>query len=312
MYLISSSSLKTWLHMGNKSSKNNKKRKQIEECQLEEYQTSSYWSKYHDDELQKYLQKYKLNAIKKIIVEYICYGKSNYNTYIHFSVTPLNDQYLIPTDYFKHEVQIVIMGNSAVGKTSITNRFIANIWNQNIIPPMFNRKEIALNVNQNVYDKYEACSKNYHSVHSYNKKIGYANLDVEDVRGWGNECFRSMEKDLFILGSIFFFVFNVMDNETFSVMKDKYSRLQSVRDDKMLGVAYVMILVGNKCDLRDDETYQNRFTPVNMDTVREFTKKHKIAYIETSAKLNKNICLLFRQSLYEYWIKCVHLNMNHH
>eukprot|EP01084_Bolivina_argentea_P053776 98669_1 len=288
--------------MGNKSSKSDEKRKQIEECQLEDYETSYYWNKYQDDELKKYLQNYNLIAIRKIIVEYICYSTSNYKAYIHLSVTPLNDEYFIPKNWFMKGIPIVVMGNSACGKTSIINRFISNSWIEELDPTIEDafQKQIALNVKQIEYDKYEACNRNYHND---DMNIDCATVDVIDVRGWGNQGYMSLESQYFAAGSIFFFVFNVMDHRTFADIDEKYRDLMCIRDDRMSHVPYVMILVGNKCDLRDDETYQNKYSPVNMDTVREYVKENKLVYIETSAKLNKNVCLLFRQSLYEYWIK---------
>jgi len=57
-----------------------------------------------------------------------------------------------------------------------------------------------------------------------------------------------------------------------------------------------ILLVATKCDLKDNMV-------VDTNKVIEKAKQWNIGYIETSAKYDINVNLLFEQSILEYWIQ---------
>ena len=66
-----------------------------------------------------------------------------------------------------------------------------------------------------------------------------------------------------------------------------------------------MILVGTKGDLRHNDIYIKHYKDniIDIDTILNTAKEWNIPYIETSAKLGRNVNFLYRQSIYEHWIQ---------
>ena len=107
---------------------------------------------------------------------------------------------------------------------------------------------------------------------------------------------------------IFLLVFDVMDKSTFKRVQIYRNEIIKARVD-IINDSYLIIIVGNKCDLRNDYQFinnkkdKNNLNVCQMDKVFQWIYKNQLPYIETSAKENKNVHLLYRQCIYEYWIQ---------
>ena len=87
------------------------------------------------------------------------------------------------------------------------------------------------------------------------------------------------------LASGFILVFSIVDRETFEALESKLKRIE--KNDAM---KLPIVLVGNKCDLKDQRT-------VSEQEAQEFAKKYGAVYYETSAlnDLNGNVKTVFQE-----------------
>ncbi len=83
----------------------------------------------------------------------------------------------------------------------------------------------------------------------------------------------------------FLLLFAINDAETFEALKPKIRRIQNNEADKL-----PIVLVGNKCDLKDDRQ-------VSIQQAEEFAKSIKAKYYETSAlnDFNGNVKVVFQE-----------------
>ena len=154
---------------------------------------------------------------------------------------------------------IITLGDSGVGKTSIINRYIKNEFDEN--------NEATLGI------KY-----------SY-KEIKFNNKDkiiLKLVDTAGQERFRSLAKSFFKNVDAVLFVFSMDDKDSFDTIKD-WMELFKDNNSKEDIPKY---LVGNKDDLK---------IKVEQSLIDEFIKENNIPYMSTSAKENKNIDELFEE-----------------
>ena len=156
------------------------------------------------------------------------------------------------------DFNIITLGDSGVGKTSIIKRFCENKFddnNQSTIGINFSKKEMT-------FDKKD--------------KIILKLLDT-----CGQEKYRSLAKTYYRNAHAALFVFSMNDKESF----DKINVwMESFNNNK--GEDIPKYLVGTKNDLK-----------VNIDQtlIKEFSKKNNIPFISTSAKENKFINELFEE-----------------
>ena len=167
------------------------------------------------------------------------------------------------------DFNIITLGDSGVGKTSIIKRFCENKFddnNQSTIGINFSKKEMT-------FDKKD--------------KIILKLLDT-----CGQEKYRSLAKTYYRNAHAALFVFSMNDKESF----DKINVwMESFNNNK--GEDIPKYLVGTKNDLK-----------VNIDQtlINEFSKKNNIPFISTSAKENKFINELFEEigkNLYLNFVK---------
>merc|ERR1712228_589172 len=268
------------------------------------YETSSeYWAfgKRHIKSIQDSLQAIKLEIMTDIILDYLgrCKGINhliwnhpNYTTFIHTKGTPLdtkkNKRNTKSTSDELKEYKLMMLGVDGVGKSALTMRFITDEFRENNIDPTIEDSylhQVALNVSKNEYDKY-----NVKGSHNVWLDVLDTAMDEEfsskycmmDAIGWYRDC------DIFVL------VFSVICQKSFAELTHFRESILRIKEED----DYPMMVVGNKCDLRIDEAFND--SHLNMDDVIEWCQKHQMPYIETSAKNGKNVHLLFRQSVYEY------------
>ena len=168
------------------------------------------------------------------------------------------------------DFNIITLGDSGVGKTSIIKRFCENKFddnNQSTIGINFSKKEMT-------FDKKD--------------KIILKLLDT-----CGQEKYRSLAKTYYRNAHAALFVFSMNDKESF----DKINVWMESFNNSNKGEDIPKYLVGTKNDLK-----------VNIDQtlINEFSKKNNIPFISTSAKENKFINELFEEigkNLYLNFVK---------
>ena len=166
-------------------------------------------------------------------------------------------------DKKKEEVKtfnIITLGDSGVGKTSIINRYAKNQFDDNISSTLgmnFAYKEIKFNNKDKII------------------------LKLVDTAG--QEKYRALTKSYFKNVDTVLFVFSMDDKDTFDTIKDWMELFKSNNTKEGEIPKY---LVGNKNDLEKK---------VEQSLIDEFAKENNIPYISTSAKDNNNIDELFKE-----------------
>ena len=153
--------------------------------------------------------------------------------------------------------KIILIGDSFVGKTSLTIRFCD--------------------------DKYESSGIATIGIDTKTKFVKRKDKKIE-LQIWdtaGQERFRALSKSCCNAMDGIIFVYDMGNKETFKNIKIWYHNLKDIVDFKKVGV----VLVGNKCDLEKPE--------VEQDIVQDFCNKHNMPFIEASAKKNINVSEIF-------------------
>ena len=153
--------------------------------------------------------------------------------------------------------KIILIGDSFVGKTSLIIRFCDDKYEANGIAT----------IGIDTKTKY---------VKRKDKKI---ELQIWDTAG--QERFRSLSKSCCNAMDGIIFVYDMGNKTSFKNIKLWYNNLKDFVDFKKVG----MVLVGNKCDIEKPE--------VDDFLVQDFRSKHKMTYIEASAKNNINVSEIF-------------------
>ena len=163
-------------------------------------------------------------------------------------------------------IKCVLLGETAVGKTCLINRFVNNTFQEDFVPTMvgcYSSKDI-------FYDK-------------ANKKIKYEIWDTA-----GQEKYRSINKIFYQDASIAILVFDITRKDTFEALKN-YWYLE-LRDNSPKDI--IIAIAANKCDLYEYEE-------VSHDEVEEFGKSINALYEQTSAKTGEGIKDLFNSIGYK-------------
>eukprot|EP01083_Nonionella_stella_P112275 330069_1 len=288
------------------------------------YETSNEvytFSKEHTKQLREALSHFQLDVMTETIISFLCdmtvekqlqnWKHNNYTTYIHPTVTPLNNNCKgVSPEWLRYihvngqYLPIVMLGGGGVGKSSLTIRFITDRFVKEYDPSLEDSyiKEYTLNVMRGKYDTIGATE----TMDGCEKQT--AKIEILDTAG--SEEFSSIMDQWLHWGQIFMLVFNVMNEQTFDEIQIHRERILRTKDARDGEGSYRMIAVGNKCDLRMDNAdeslvhYRRHYIkPVDMNQVGDWCKQYDIPYIETSAKTGKNVALLYRQCVYEYWVK---------
>ena len=145
---------------------------------------------------------------------------------------------------------IILLGNPSVGKTSIFQRLSKDIYRDNHFPT------IGFDIST-YYFKYK------------NKKY---ELIINDTAG--QERYNALTKTILRKKDGVLFIFDISNEESFESLEAWYE-LYKEQNEKVVG-----LLIGNKCDCKPK---------INKEKAEKFAEEHGLKYIETSAKLDKNI-----------------------
>mmetsp|Transcript_7693 Transcript_7693/g.9564 ORF Transcript_7693/g.9564 Transcript_7693/m.9564 type:complete len:191 (-) Transcript_7693:60-632(-) len=154
----------------------------------------------------------------------------------------------------QEKYKLVVLGAGAVGKSSITVRYISD----------------------NFRNEYDPTIEDY-----YRKLVEIdgepALMDILDTAG--QEEFLSMQDEFFRQGRGFLLVYSIVAKKTFEHCKDLREKIIRSRDETEDKIP--MVLVGNKSDLKDKRDVKTK-------EGQQLAKEWGIPFIETSAKLGIN------------------------
>ena len=153
-------------------------------------------------------------------------------------------------------INIITLGESSVGKSSIINRYVENNFDYNFVSTLgvdFRKKNI--------------------------------NINGEDIRLkiWdtaGQEKFRSIQKQYYRNSDGILLVFDVTKFETFNVLEEWINSIKNQTSNDI-----IVVLVGNKIDLNNKV--------ISDDEIKNFANDNKFKYFLTSAATGKNINEVF-------------------
>ena len=174
-----------------------------------------------------------------------------------------------------YKFKFIIVGDKAVGKSSIVRRFVENRFSHDY------RSTLGLNVLS-------------HSMGFYGNEVYFSLWDVG-----AQEYFKRFRKTYYVGAQAAFIVFDVCKRDSFSNVKVWYNELEDFLDKKNIPI----VIVGNKIDLADQRSivYQE-----GIELVEELTKENNeshFSYIETSAKTGENVEDAFSLIAYHYIMK---------
>ena len=156
---------------------------------------------------------------------------------------------------YDQKCQLLIIGDSTVGKTSILSRFANGTFNSNYLAT----------VGLDNFTKDEIID---------NKTIRIKMWDTA-----GQERYKSLTKSFFRNAQGVMLVYDVTNSETYDNLK---FWMQSIKNNMSPDMGEIpIIIVGNKIDCEDRE--------VNAKEAESFWKEQGYPYFETSAKTGENI-----------------------
>lgn len=174
-----------------------------------------------------------------------------------------------------YKFKFIIVGDKAVGKSSIVRRFVENKFSLDY------RSTLGLNVLS-------------HSMNFYGNEVNFLLWDVG-----AQQYFKRFRKTYYKGAQAAFIVFDVCEKETFSNVKVWYKELEDFLDKKNIPT----VLVGNKIDLSDQRTVQYKEGITLVDELSKQSTDGDFSYIETSALTGENIGDAFSLIAYHYITK---------
>ena len=157
------------------------------------------------------------------------------------------------------DCKVTLVGDSGVGKSSIIGRYISGIFIGDSV------SSSGSNYSQKIYEK-------------NNKKV---RLNIWDTAG--QEKFRSLGRNFYKDAFIICIIFDITNKQTFDNVKEIwYPEIQKY------GEKYnILSLVGNKCDLYEDEEVEEK-------DINSFAEKIGGKYFLVSAKNGNGIEEMFK------------------
>jgi len=174
-----------------------------------------------------------------------------------------------------YKFKFIIVGDKAVGKSSIVRRFVENKFTIDY------RSTLGLNVLS-------------HSMKFYGNEAHFSLWDLG-----GQEYFKRFRKTYYTGTQAAFIVFDVCERETFTNVKKWYEELKEFLGNKNIPI----VIVGNKIDLSDKRSVQYKEGIALIDELTQQNIDDYLSYIETSALTGENIEEAFRLIAYHYIMK---------
>ena len=152
--------------------------------------------------------------------------------------------------------QILILGDSSVGKTSLIKRYTNGIF----------KEEYLATVGLDFYSKVEIID---------NKTI---NVKLWDTAG--QERFKSLTQSYFKNAEGVLLTYDITNIESFNNLKDWISSIKKNMEGKEIFIP--LIILGNKIDMEDSRE-------INKENAEKFANENNYQYFETSAKTGEGV-----------------------
>lgn len=173
-----------------------------------------------------------------------------------------------------YNLKLSIIGNSGCGKTTMLKCFVDSI--------IRNDKELYyFDPNIHTTIGIDFFKKTLHFI-DHNDSNVIVNLKIFDTAG--QERFRTVITGFYRDANGIILVFDLNDINSFNSLESWLNNIYSIISSKYI----VIILVGTKSDLLNNSNHI-----ITDEMIYDFCQKHKLQYIETSSKENKNITFLF-------------------
>jgi len=176
---------------------------------------------------------------------------------------------MLNTEGYNYLFKIVLAGNTAVGKTSITNKFVDDIFHKTV------NTTIGVDFKAKIID-----------VDGIKYKI-----KIWDTAG--QERFRSITKSYYKQGDAILIIFDVSNYESFHDLDRWLNEIREVNDTASI------FIIGNKADLKKI---------VNQKDIDEYINNNNLNYIECSAKTSENITHIFEEVIKVLYEKITEYN----
>ena len=176
---------------------------------------------------------------------------------------------MLNTEGYNYLFKIVLAGNTAVGKTSITNKFVDDIFHKTV------NTTIGVDFKAKIID-----------VDGIKYKI-----KIWDTAG--QERFRSITKSYYKQGDAILIIFDVSNYESFHDLDRWLNEIREVNDTASI------FIIGNKADLKKI---------VNQKDIDEYINNNNLNYIECSAKTSDNITHIFEEVIKVLYEKITEYN----
>ena len=157
---------------------------------------------------------------------------------------------------YDYSVQLLIIGDSSVGKTSILTRYSNGTFKEDYIAT----------VGLDYYSKNEILN---------NKTI---HIKIWDTAG--QERYKALTQGFFRNAQGVMVVYDVSNSESFENLKYWISSIQKNIDSKKISIP--VIILGNKIDVGEDRE-------IKTEDAEKFAEENKYKYFETSAKTGEGI-----------------------
>jgi len=156
---------------------------------------------------------------------------------------------------YDQKCQLLVIGDSTVGKTSILNKFANGTFNSNYLAT------VGLD---NI---------------TKDETIDGKNIRIKIWDTAGQERYKALTKGFFNNAEGIMIVFDVTNTETYDNLKNWIQSIQNFMGNKMEQIP--IIIIGNKIDCEERE--------VKTEDAESFCKGQNYPYFETSAKTGENI-----------------------
>ena len=174
---------------------------------------------------------------------------------------------LSPRSQASVQLVMVFAGNSAVGKTSITRRFVEEV---------FEERNVQTTIGFGYYTK--------------TKFINGRTVTIKIIDTIGSERFHAVFANAYKKAVGAFLVFSVADVQSFNTISKWFDEVKQNMPENSTNV-----LLANKCDLIDTENQDNQ---VPDSKIESFAEQNGLKYFKTSAKTGQGI-----HDAFEYCVK---------
>ena len=154
-------------------------------------------------------------------------------------------------------LKIAVLGQSMVGKSALTFRFINN--------------KFPTEHDTTIEDSY-----------SIPAKIDDIKCQLDILDTAGQDDYQTMLDTWINSADGFILVYSIDNKDSFEAIKNRYERILKLKDGQKVSV----IIAGNKCDLEENRK-------VSREEVENFCHTNKISFLETSALKTINVKEVF-------------------